>query len=440
MAKPVLRLERVATRGAVQALARHWHRTQPTPNADPLMPNGVRVLHGSGDPVADVDGLLARLDKPPRKDACLAVEVLASASEDQFHPPGGTPYSRDPDRVEAWTQATLKHLRDEFGDRLAGAVLHLDEQTPHVQALVVPLETKMRKPAGRAKDRTPRETVGLNADGLMGDRTNLSAYQDRYEQAMTPLGVGPRTRKKSEAPPRSTVREWYGRQEQAVQSIEHDAQLAYVAATAAQGDRTTAAAERSAAAQDRAAAALAAANAAQAEHKALEAARLAQESARRRQEEERLAKEARGEAEKAAIRQKALTTTVEATLDGRITAAPQTPERGRHFVFGGVPSREEQIALVEEMRPAGARGWAWANRFFALQEQGRERIRRQTLEALARPRKAAADIANRLRKLSRVLTAAEQKEVARTLAGVEAIAPRMAEEIQRARLNQDLVR
>ena len=207
-------------------MGRHWFRTQLTPNADQDMPDGVRLLHGSGNVLTDVAGQLGQLTKPPRKDACLAVEVLLSASEDYFRPTGGAPYARDAEKIEAFAQASLAHLQREFGHRLTAAVLHLDEQTPHVHALIVPLETKLRSPAGRTKDRTPRETLALNANGLLGSRDTLRDYQERYETALTPLGVGPRTRKELGAPNRTTVAGWYARQEIATQTQEQAAAVA----------------------------------------------------------------------------------------------------------------------------------------------------------------------------------------------------------------------
>lgn len=431
MSKPILRLERVATRKEIGAMGRHWHRTQPTPNADPDMVGGVRLLHGSGDVLADLDAQLATLDKPPRKDACLGIEVLASASEDYFRPDGGSPYSRDPAKIEAWVRATMEHLRAEHGSTLAAAVLHLDETTPHIQALVVPIVEKMRAPAGRAKDRTPRLTRSLSADTVMGNRDALSDRQERYDRAMDALGIGDRTPRDHDTPPRTTVRQWYARQERATDAIERSAEQAAASTTAIIAHQTAAAGERVSASRDRAVAARELAEAASARAMAQEAAQAAQAAAIARQKDAAAAQEARLEAERAASRQKALTTVVEATLDGRITGAPDSPPQLR--LSGSIPP-EERASLADAIRPAGRPGWAWVRRYFERTEQEREKVRdqvrRQTLAALERPRAFAASLASRLRRAGHHLDQAERQEIARTIAEANTVAPRMSDKLR----------
>lgn len=357
MSKPVCRLERVASRQAIAALARHWFRTQPTPNADHNMSDGVKLLHGSGNVLADVSDQLGQLTKPPRKDACLAVEVLLSASEDYFRPTGGAPYARDAERIEAFARASLAHLQREFGHRLAAAVLHLDEQTPHVHALVVPLEAKFRIPAGRTKDRTPRETLALNANGLLGSRDTLRGYQERYEVALTPLGVGPRTRKKLGAPSRTTITGWYARQEIATETQERAAEAAAVA---------------------------------------------------------------QAEAAKSSSQQTANLTMVEAVLDGRVAGAHIDPSGHRQVTFSDKLSPLEQSALAVELRPSSSAVFRWAvtwlQRLRDVERQERaairERLTRQEKGSRADQRLRIASLRLELKRLWPVLEKAHRRQAA----------------------------
>lgn len=111
---------------AVRAVAAHNSRTAQTPNADPTRAN--RVLVGSGDFSRDV---ITALPGKRRKNAVLAREVFLSASP-EFFERGGS--------VDEWADAAVKFLRRQYNsEQLVGTVLHVDEQTPHIHAIIVPL-------------------------------------------------------------------------------------------------------------------------------------------------------------------------------------------------------------------------------------------------------------------------------------------------------------
>jgi len=73
------------------------------------------------------------------------------------------------------------------------AVLHKDEQTPHIQALVVPISD-----AGR-----------LSAYTYTGGREKLGAMQDSYARAMEPLGLERGV--KGSVDIHETIKEWYAK-------------------------------------------------------------------------------------------------------------------------------------------------------------------------------------------------------------------------------------
>ena len=111
------------------------------------------------------------------RDTVLCREIVLSASPSHFRPGrehfGG---AFEPDKVKAWATASLAWARRQWPDQLASAVLHLDEQTPHMHLLVVP---RVRSAAGVWK---------LNSKALF-DREQLRELQTGYGEAMAPLGI-----------------------------------------------------------------------------------------------------------------------------------------------------------------------------------------------------------------------------------------------------------
>lgn len=169
MAYAILRVSKVKMTGphGLAAVAGHIARTRPTPNADPR--RGVRALVGL-DPQADV---MAVLPEKRRRDATVAMEFVLTASPEYFRPndPGAAGIW-DKAQLKAWMNLNLAWLKRRYGRNLAHVSLHLDESTPHVQALVVPLDSRGH----------------LNARDLFGPQ-QLRALQTEYAEAMAPLGL-----------------------------------------------------------------------------------------------------------------------------------------------------------------------------------------------------------------------------------------------------------
>lgn len=166
----IIRVEKVKSLGSLSGLSRHHMRTAQTPNADPNAPETIRVLVGSANPYQDVK---ARLPEKVRKNGVLAMEHLLTASPEYFRP--GNPAAAgtyDKKRMEEWAAKAVQFLQERYGDNLASAVLHLDEATPHIQAMVVPR----------------REDGKLDAAKLFGPE-QLRKLQDDYADKMRPLGL-----------------------------------------------------------------------------------------------------------------------------------------------------------------------------------------------------------------------------------------------------------
>jgi hypothetical protein len=201
-AKPILRVGKIKSSGrsTPQSVHAHFARSRPTPNADPERTASNRWLVGSADKPLDqaITECMTKagIDRTKlRKDAVLANDILLSVSPEWFRPDNPEASGTyDQNRVRAFAAEAQQFLRKHFGPRLVAAVLHLDEATPHVQAVVVPVMTGEGK-----KHRLSSK------DYFSPDR--LRVLQQAWEDQMRPHGVGPRT--KGRRARHTTLREYY---------------------------------------------------------------------------------------------------------------------------------------------------------------------------------------------------------------------------------------
>ena len=175
----VLRVDRRKAKAmaAIAASSAHTMRERPTPNADPEGPVPVVMHLADGKtPYQAARHLLEGAERRNR-DTVLCREIVLSASPSHFRPGrehiGG---AFEPDKAKAWATVSLAWAKRQWPDQLASAVLHLDEQTPHMHLLVVP---RVKSAAGVWK---------LNSKALF-DRERLRELQTGYGEAMAPLGI-----------------------------------------------------------------------------------------------------------------------------------------------------------------------------------------------------------------------------------------------------------
>ena len=171
----VLRIQKLKSWGAIAGSGKHNQRERETPNAD-----GTRTPHNQllvdSPEKSSVDAIKEAIgDQRIRKNAVLGVEMLLSASPEYFRPSAPEKAgSYDPDRLQSWTQASTNWLEQRYGERIIKATLHLDEATPHMHVLLVPLDDKGK----------------LNCRALFGGtRHTLSNLQTDYAQAVATLGI-----------------------------------------------------------------------------------------------------------------------------------------------------------------------------------------------------------------------------------------------------------
>jgi len=195
----VLRVNRRKAKAmaAIAASSAHTMREKPTPNADPDEPAPIVVYLADGKtPYQAAKHLLNGAERRNR-DTVLCREIVLSASPSYFRPGrehiGGV---YEPDKVKAWTVASLAWAKRQWPDQLASVALHLDEQTPHLHLLVVP---RVRLSLSG--------TWRLNSKGLF-DRERLRELQTAYGEALAPLGI--RRGEPGSQAVHSEVRQFYG--------------------------------------------------------------------------------------------------------------------------------------------------------------------------------------------------------------------------------------
>lgn len=203
-AKPILRVGKMKSCGhsTPESVGGHLSRTHLTPNADPDRTPLNRWLRGTAgmDMRATIEGVMHAAGVDPakvRKDATLANDLLITVSPEWLRPDDPEAHGTwNEDRVKVLEAEAMTLLRKTFGKRLVAAVLHLDEASPHIQAVVVPL---MKGKDGDGWRLSGRDMFGPE---------QLAALQQDWEDRMRPHGVGPRT--KGSRARHTTLRDYYG--------------------------------------------------------------------------------------------------------------------------------------------------------------------------------------------------------------------------------------
>lgn len=165
----ILRTAKLKTPGNVAASASHIERTRPTSNADAERTHLNRWLVGGPGMYASAKTVWDKVPKK-RSDAVHAFEVLMSASPEAMQAP-------DFD-LDKWAAQSSAWMAKQFkGAVIVGACLHMDEATPHIQAIIVPTALK------------PDGTLQLNCKKYLGSAAKLSAMQTSYAKAVENLGL-----------------------------------------------------------------------------------------------------------------------------------------------------------------------------------------------------------------------------------------------------------
>ncbi len=168
---------------AMRAANVHNARTKPLDHAVPGAP-GPRHLVGGRDLVADVRRRLTSVGIDPdrlRRNGVIAYEAILTASA-EFFDDGAEEERRQ--RLEAWTAEQVRWAKGRYGaHRVVSMVLHVDEKTPHVHLVVLPLDVK--SDGRRSNDELRWSLVGR----LVSGPGKFDEAQDAYSAAMTRFGL-----------------------------------------------------------------------------------------------------------------------------------------------------------------------------------------------------------------------------------------------------------
>ena len=114
------------------------------------------------------------LDKP---NIVVADELLFTATNEFFKD-----ITRDD--IKDWADACMEFVYNDLGytkDQILHSVVHLDEKTPHIHLVVVPLVKKFDK-------RTNIERYTISKKQYIKDKIHLSELQDKYHKRLTDKG------------------------------------------------------------------------------------------------------------------------------------------------------------------------------------------------------------------------------------------------------------
>jgi hypothetical protein len=115
--------------GMIGAFQKHMQREIAIENANQYTKENNEILIGTGNIKEDVEKYIEGIKL--RKNGVVARELLLTASPNFFQ-------GLTAGNLEKWKQLNTDWLRANFGDNCVYAVLHKDESTWHIHALVVP--------------------------------------------------------------------------------------------------------------------------------------------------------------------------------------------------------------------------------------------------------------------------------------------------------------
>ena len=193
MGYAVLHMEKIG--GTDAAMSAHIERTVKPKNADESrthlnrelikFPDGVESRTQAIQHRLDTAGLTRKIGNNQVR----AIRVLLTGTHEDME------RITQEGRLDKWCEDNLKYLADTFGrENIVSAVLHVDEQTPHIHATLVPIvreERKRKKKEQQVKKRyrkKPTNAARLCADDVM-TQAKLKSYQDSYAQAMSRYGL-----------------------------------------------------------------------------------------------------------------------------------------------------------------------------------------------------------------------------------------------------------
>jgi|UniRef100_UPI004025CB53 plasmid recombination enzyme len=192
MGYAVLHLEKA--KGVDSGMSAHIERTIQPKNANPKRTHLNRELIQFPDGVHNRTAAIqhrlntAGLTRKIGKNQVQAIRIVLTgthADMEQIEQTG---------RLDEWCQDNIDWLRKTYGaDNVVSAGLHMDEETPHIHATIVPIVQTERKKQKKEQTVKKRYRMKAPAPRLCADevmsRPNLIRYQDTYAEQMAAYGL-----------------------------------------------------------------------------------------------------------------------------------------------------------------------------------------------------------------------------------------------------------
>lgn len=180
----IMRCEKVNNWGAMSAAFQHEFRERKTLNAGPNTADNVAFYAASTE--AAMEKAKSLMPEKVRKNAVLGIQYIMTASPEWFA--GASEEQR-----KQFFQRSLDWLKQKYGEQnIVTATIHYDETTPHLTAVVIPIDSRGK----------------LNARGFIGSRALLRSDQTSFARAVADLGLE-RGIQNSKAH-HKLIAEWYG--------------------------------------------------------------------------------------------------------------------------------------------------------------------------------------------------------------------------------------
>jgi hypothetical protein len=156
----IIRAKKLSTAGQIASSAGHTFRERETPNADPNRTAENQILVGPENAKEIIQAWNDRAPDKVRANAVRAVEYLITGSPEAMQK-----MSRA--EQDSYFKNALAFLQDKHGkDNILSAVVHRDETTPHLTAMVIPLDDRGK----------------LNARQFLGGRDKLRQLQTDFAE------------------------------------------------------------------------------------------------------------------------------------------------------------------------------------------------------------------------------------------------------------------
>jgi len=195
--KTIIRQEKIKTWQKLTAVGSHNNRLKQVQNADPA--GDFQRLIGSESLVNDVKSLMLKFGIEPakiRKNGVICNELMLSLSPEYFSSDDYN-FKFNKKSIKLFRKRAVSFLKEKYGQRIAHISLHLDETTPHIHCVVVPIY----------KD-TNDQRYKLSAKRFF-DRDKLIELQESYYKSFSDLPFIVKYVKKSKATHKD-IRTYYG--------------------------------------------------------------------------------------------------------------------------------------------------------------------------------------------------------------------------------------